>query len=584
MKGRVLDERTITLNANGNYTKSIKLPDDPAPLGIYRAVLTFKRPLGEEELSEYASQHGGEPAKGDARFANERPVVHQFSVEKFKPNTFKVAFDNELLARRGDQYSARVAAEYLMGKSLSKANINWLARVAPQPFQPEGFEAFGFCDTRSPTAYDGRGQRRRDTPMAHSMVVGNNQETLSAQGDLVLEFTVPKQVEIPGPRAISVQAEVTDINHQTVASQIAYTAHSSDFYIGIGRFKDIVRTYQATPILLSVANADGTRTDKPVEARVQIEHLSWNSVRVKSAGGGTQVKNHLLRESVHETVVSIPPLREGQQEPAVIFNPERPGTYHITVTAEDAAGRPVISSTSVDAYGHGWASWRHEDGNRIDLTPDQPSYRPGDTAKVMIKTAVKGTALVTVESRQLHRHFLVDVAETSHVVEIPIEEDFAPNVFVSVILVRGALADEKKFKQPDWKMGYCQLEVANVRDHLVVEPAPSAPSYRPGQQVVIHTTVHDGRGEPVHNAELTLYAVDEGVLGLTGYQTPDPFSRFHGKRPLGVRSDTTLEGLLPENPQELGFWNKGFLIGGGDDGDVGPRMTKLRKSFKANAF
>ena len=92
----------------------------------------------------------------------------------------------------------------------------------------------------------------------------------------------------------------------------------------------------------------------------------------------------------------------------------------------------------------------------------------------------------------------------------------------------------------------------------------------------------DNAGKPAADAEVVLYAVDEGVLSLTGYQTPDPLAFFNQPRGLAVATSLTLPTLLREDAPESDFANKGYLVG---DGKGGPAsLNGLRKNFIATPF
>ncbi len=94
--------------------------------------------------------------------------------------------------------------------------------------------------------------------------------------------------------------------------------------------------------------------------------------------------------------------------------------------------------------------------------------------------------------------------------------------------------------------------------------------------------MRDWRGQIAADAEVTLYAVDEGVLSLTGYETPDPLAFFNQPRGLGVSTNLTLPTLLREDMAEADFANKGYLVG---DGKGGPALLNgLRKNFVACPF
>ncbi|MDE2682470.1 MAG: hypothetical protein OSB29_14045, partial [Verrucomicrobiota bacterium] len=89
---------------------------------------------------------------------------------------------------------------------------------------------------------------------------------------------------------------------------------------------------------------------------------------------------------------------------------------------------------------------------------------------------------------------------------------------------------------------------------------------------------NDHTGTAVPGTEVTLYAVDEGILDLTGYEAPDLHSFFYAPRKLSVDTSTSFAFMRTEDPNRVAFGNKGHLIGGG--GDTG----KLRRKFLAVAF
>ncbi len=179
----------------------------------------------------------------------------------------------------------------------------------------------------------------------------------------------------------------------------------------------------------------------------------------------------------------------------------------------------------------------------------------------------------------MKRSFITGLEGNAPVVRVPIETNDAPNVFVSVTLLRGYESSPKQFQMPEYRFGYCPLRVENSDWLLQLTVRPSATDYRPGDTVQVVTEVADMGKHPVAGAEVTLYAVDEGILSLTGYELPDPYTLFNQPRPLGVRNGLSLLNVLPEDPEELQFHNKGYLIGGG-----GRSGERLRKNFLACAF
>ena len=98
----------------------------------------------------------------------------------------------------------------------------------------------------------------------------------------------------------------------------------------------------------------------------------------------------------------------------------------------------------------------------------------------------------------------------------------------------------------------------------------------------VEAIVRDFAGKPVVGAEVTLYAVDEGVLSLTGHKTPDALEFFNQLRALGVTTSLTLPTMLKEDASEEEFANKGYLVGDGKGGAA--PLDGLRTKFIACAY
>jgi uncharacterized protein YfaS (alpha-2-macroglobulin family) len=102
-------------------------------------------------------------------------------------------------------------------------------------------------------------------------------------------------------------------------------------------------------------------------------------------------------------------------------------------------------------------------------------------------------------------------------------------------------------KTPEYRIGYANLKIARPNEKLTVQVRPGNRAARPADLVRLEAEVKDRAGNPAADAEVVLYAVDEGVLSLTGYETPDPLAFFSQPRGLGVTTSLTLPTLLRED-------------------------------------
>jgi uncharacterized protein YfaS (alpha-2-macroglobulin family) len=111
----------------------------------------------------------------------------------------------------------------------------------------------------------------------------------------------------------------------------------------------------------------------------------------------------------------------------------------------------------------------------------------------------------------------------------------------------GANESPRKVKTPEYRIGYANLKIAQPHEKLTVQVRPANRAARPADIVRLEAEVKDHSGNPAADAEVVLYAVDEGVLSLTGYETPDPLAFFNQPRGLGVATSLTLPTLLRED-------------------------------------
>lgn len=589
-KGRLIHQRDVRFSATGSLDGSLELP--PGPLGPYR--LEIEVPRGEEGVAAATPQdvEGAEEEEGaddgdadsDPEDRSLRPFVFStsFLVEEYKPNTFKTTFDDASFALTGENASLALQSRYLLGKPLAKAKLLWSASVSRGGFDSPAFPQHAFLDSRETYYWDAEGYH--EVPVDHvetHLVTAQARTDLSDDGRATLEFPVPSSPFAALPRVVAVTAEVTDVNQQTIAERWQRTLHPSSYYLGIRRLEDMVATGEPLDIALAAARTDGEAWPDPVEAHVIVEKIDFVTVRVQTVGGGSNVRTDIQRGVVAEANVTVPPGRH--ESAAFSWSPKEPGFYYITARSSDPEGRAVQSVTSVQVHGEGWASWHERDGVRIELTPDKTSYRHGDTAKILVKSPLMGRALVCLERRHVIRHFFTDITSNSQLVEVPVEADLAPNTFVSVFIVRGAETSPRRHKSTDYKVGFTELRIVDERSRLQVAVAAQQPSYRPGDQGMATATVTDHTGAPVVGAEVAFWAADEGILTLVPYEVPDLWSAFHQPQLLAVVTGSSLMALLPEDPQELAFTNKGYMIGGGADAESASG-ERLRRNFQPVAF
>ena len=197
------------------------------------------------------------------------------------------------------------------------------------------------------------------------------------------------------------------------------------------------------------------------------------------------------------------------------------GNLILRAQATDADGnRAVTRADAWVATGDDW--WfAASDNDRIDLLPEKKQYEPGDTARFQVRTPFKeATVLVTIEREGVLESFVRTVKRGEPVIDVPIKGNYAPNVFVSALLVRGriggvaptALIDLAK---PSYKMGLAEIRVGWAAHELRVKVTPEREAYRVRDKATVAIEVRGTDGAPPpRGSEVALAAVDEGLLEL----------------------------------------------------------------------
>src|SRR5690606_12758687 len=174
----------------------------------------------------------------------------------------------------------------------------------------------------------------------------------------------------------------------------------------------------------------------------------------------------------------------------------------------------------------------------------------------------------------------------SQILEIPITDDFAPNVYVTVAAVK-PVNDDPDFPYADIRLGIVELVVPPDQFDLNVTITPGAAEYAPGDTAMFDVAVTDQAGSPVQ-AEVSLALVDLAVLLLKEDTAPHIPEAFYSGQPL--RSNTgsglliTGEGLEIEEPLPGGGFGGG---GGGEEALASVRLEgedDVRADFKDTAY
>src|SRR4029078_3703864 len=186
-----------------------------------------------------------------------------------------------------------------------------------------------------------------------------------------------------------------------------------------------------------------------------------------------------------------------------------------------------------------------------------------------------------------HRQFALTSTQQS--IDVPIAEADIPNVYVSLLVVKGrcvplaegasaAGEDSSDPGKPSFRLGYVQLKVEDATRRLAGKLGAKREEDRPASNANVTVDVKDRQGRAA-TSEVTLWAVDYGVLSLTAYHTPDVREWVYVRKALQVLTEDTRQKIISRRV----ITPKGDTDGGG--GGVGDAaVSSLRQDFRVLAF
>ncbi len=526
-EGKVVQKEEKTLSPYGTLSGDLTLGDE-ASLGFYR----IEAAIGEERIEGF------------------------FQVAEYRKPEFEVSLktdkDNYV---NGETITVTVSAIYYFGQPVKDARVYWSVMSRDYYFYHPDYPYHSFTDYEWGEEWKG--------PYGETIASGEGKT--DAQG--LFSFTFPADISTKKlSQFFTIDVRVVDLDGREVASQAFATVHRGEFYIGLAPESWVGKVGEKQRVDVVAVKAPG-RDGLPSAVNVVVSKHRWYSVQEEQEDGTFRWVTKVEDTPILTATVKLDEKGHG----AVEFTPDEGGTYKISAAATDRLGNEIRSAAYLWVSSHEYVSWPREKGLKIDLIPDKKEYRPGDTARILIPSPYPRpvNALLTLERGRIMEHRVITVAPGGFTVEIPLSGKHAPNVYVSVILLRGEAGDETV--EP-YRAGYINLPVSPESTLLRVQVTPDREKAGPGEEVNFEVRVTDQKGQGVET-ELSLALVDRAVLALAE-RPPSLVQSFWQERPVGVQTSASLavaaERLLPAR-------GKG---GGGGIGEFAP----IRREFLDTAY
>lgn len=496
---------TTTVDADGGFDFAFKLPNN-ANLGHARVEMTL----------------GGTPLSGTY-------ATHGFQVQEFRRPEFEVtARSSEGPHFVGRHAIATLEAKYYSGGGLPDAPVEWHVTRRTANFTPPNRSEFHFGPEHSYYW-----NWRTSSKQREDVKTENWQSHTNPQGvhRIRLDFDA---VEPSYPMALDLTAQVEDVNRQSWAGRTSMIVHPSDHYVGLRLQKSFIRAGENIEVDTLVTDVDGKLVSgRPIE--IKSARLDWEQK-------GSEYEE---KEVDVQTCSVSSPADSGKGNADAVrcsLKTTQGGSYRIWAVITDEHGRKNQTATQIYVMGSDQPKDKSLGADRVTVVADKQEYKPGELAEVLvIAPFVPAEGLLTVRRQGIVHVERFSMKSQSQAIKVKLDDPLVPNAEIRVELVGAAVRDDASGnpdprlpKRPAFASNSANVKVLPISRTLAVTAAAKKPTLEPGGATQIDVDVKDAAGKGVAAAQVALIVVDEAVLALSGYKTPDPVSVFYSARGSGV--------------------------------------------------
>jgi len=495
--GSAVYETTLVPQKTGSISGQWTIPDEP-PLGTYS--IEFKT-QGQDILS------------GRCAFKVLEYRKPEFSIEV---KTDKIRY------LPGEKIKAIISAQYYFGAPVKNADIMWAVYSKP------AYDYYDFEDYDGEYEYEGwwRG----------SLVCSGNLKT-DENGTMLLE--IPTKKSYQQKETYLIEVKMTDLSRREITSSTKVLIVPGNFEISISTDKYVYSSGEEIPLAVSARYYED---NSPVIGKQFTISVSQETYDQKK-------KRWTFKELLTTKFVS-----KGEKT-TIKLKPSATGNIRIDVRGIDQFHNIISATRYVWIAGRDYySSWYGR--KEIEIVSDKKEYEIGDTAKILINSSYKDLNLLfSIEGTKLFETKLIRMQGNSALIEIPVKQEYVPNIYISVCGV----------KNKNFISSSKPLKIACKEKFLNVEIIPEKSRLQPRESARYRIKITDSEGKGV-SAEFSMGVVDESIYAISGELVPKIEDFFYGGKANRVSTSYS--------------FSRWYYGGAGKDF----AQEEIRRNFKDTAF
>lgn len=482
-RGNKVLEKAYILNDYGSLNDKFTL-DEKATLGEYRI----------EIYSHDMNDHLGQTML----FRLEEYKLPEFLVnikpkdkDEEGPSTYQL----------GDVIDIEVDAQYYFGGAVADAEVEYLV-------YQQNYAHYYHKPVQYPWYYE-------DMYGRNNYYYGNGQlitkEKIETDKNGKASFSIETPENSNQDLKYRVEVRIVDQSRREITASSDIKVTRFPFYAYLNPKQNLYRPGDKAEVDIKTITAN----DEPVsvEGKITVSRNWWKDSVVQDG--------KMLREAAYDKSELFNKFVKTDKKGEAVFSfePEQDGYYEISFVGFDNKGKEIKSQTNIFVCAEQSRDLGYRYGG-IQIIAEKDTYSIGETARVMLVANNPDTwVLLSVEADEIFDFSMYHLEGTVKLVEIPVEENFTPNIFFN------ALSAEKH----QLKLYNLPIIVPPDEKFLNVKIVSDKEVYRPQEEGVFDIEVTDSNDEPVVG-EVSLGIVDSSVYYIQSEYAQDIRQFFYGQK------------------------------------------------------
>ena len=462
-----------------------------------------------------------------------------------------------------------VQVNYVAGGAAVNLPVRVSALVRGKYLSFSDFDAFSFSPPRGKNETTTEGEEERDEdnrPSMDTRVIADKLAlTLDKNG--AGKVSLDKVPVARNPQELLLEASYADPNGEVQTIRSVSTLWPAGVVAGIKTEHWVSSSQKIKFQALALDLGGKTLSDVPLEVRATARIVTTS--RKRMVGGFYAYDNKT-------TLKDLGVVCSGKSDARGLLLCEtqlgEPGEVELVVTAKDSVGNSIQAASSVYVTKQGELWFGGENNDRIDVLPEKKSYQPGETARFQVRMPFRfATALVAVEREGIIETQVVQLNGQDPTVSLKVKDGWGPNVYVSVLALRGRLREVPWYSfftwgykaprewwttfwyegreyvaptalvdlsKPAFRLGVAEIRVGTQAHQLAVSVEADKESYPVRGQARVTISVKLPNGQPAAGAEVALAAVDQALLELMPNSSWNLLEAMLQRRDWGVETST----------------------------------------------